>query len=242
MGGPAKMGKTFLLMDLAHELGEGGKMWGTEFEIKEAVTTLYVEQEIGMYEFQRRLKNRYNALGGRVPQNVFVLSKVPGMMLDTARGIEILRREIQAVGAKVVILDPISRFMIGSENDNTQVQVLIRQLDELVGSVPDLSIVMSHHFGKPPASKEAAEDYDPLSAYNFRGASKWFDAPDTLITFQSLPTRGTEWKRMRAGFELRQGPSPAPKSFVVADGGPVHLASHESMQAAVGAVKNPWKR
>jgi hypothetical protein len=85
---------------------------------------------------------------------------------------------------------------------------------------PGMAVVMSHHFGKPPAP-QFREDYDPLSPYNFRGASKWYDAPDTLVTFESLSPHTGEWKRMRAGFKMRQAVEPEPVTLAVLDGGPV---------------------
>lgn len=220
MGGQAKIGKTFLLMDLAHQLAVGGNLWGIpEFSIPSKATPLFVENEIGIDETQRRFINRYTALNEPAPENAFIASKIPDMLLDMAAGAKTLRAMIDKTGANVVILDPISRFMLGSENDNSQVQVLIRQLDEIMRDYPGLSIVLSHHFGKPPAEKFQAEDYDPLSAYNFRGASKWFDAPDTIVTFQSLVTHSGEWKRMRTGFELRRAQSPENKTLAVLEGG-----------------------
>jgi hypothetical protein len=76
--------------------------------------------------------------------------------------------------------------MVGNENDNSDVQKLVRHLKELMvkHADKDLSIVLSHHFGKPPRVTD--DEHDPLSPYNFRGASKWFDMADSLITFQRV--------------------------------------------------------
>ncbi len=243
LSGEAKAGKTFLQIDMANSLGMGGTtLWGIpEFTIPEPVTTLYIENELGEHELQRRLVNRFGQDLEAIPRNVYVESQVPDLMLDTPGGAKTLARLISQTQAKVVILDPISHFMMASENDNSQVQVLIRQLKELiVASGGELSIVLSHHFGKPPAEKFQGEDYDPLSPYNSRGAGKWFDAPDTLITLQKLSPHGTEWKRMKVGFVLRKAQSPEPKTLVVLDGGQVNQT-----RASFGeAVKPPltWGR
>jgi hypothetical protein len=58
------------------------------------------------------------------------------------------------------------------------------------------------------APNEYDENFDPLSPYNFRGSSKFFDAPDTIITFQPIVARPGEWARVRTGWKLRQAPEP----------------------------------
>src|SRR5688500_5402581 len=67
MGGPAKIGKTFLELDLAHSLAVGGPMWGTEYEVKDTAPVLIMEREVGVYELQRRVKVHYKKRGTPPP-------------------------------------------------------------------------------------------------------------------------------------------------------------------------------
>jgi hypothetical protein len=220
MGGAAKIGKTFLLLDLAHNLATGGKLWGmTDYEIAKPVPTIYCEQEVGEMEFQRRVKNRYRALDAAPPENFFYTSRLKDFFLDTNTGQKILANEIASTKAKVAIIDPVSRCMLGNENDNSEVGGLFRRLDELLIDIPDLSIVLAHHFGKPPKNEEDMV-LDTLSPYNFRGASRWFDCPDTLITLQRIDNMPGEWRRLVGAIEMRQGENPEGKlKFAILSGG-----------------------
>ena len=212
MGGGAKIGKTWLLLDLAHNLTVGGKAWGM-FEVPEPVPTLYFEQEVGEMEFQRRVKLKYEALQTEPPENLFYVSRAKGFFLDTSGGQRKLADEVKATGAKVAIVDPVGRCLLGGENDAHEIGNLFRGLDELLVSIPGLSIVLSHHFSKPPREDD---DQDPLSPYRFRGSSKWFDAPDTLCTFIKSQQRPGEWLRVKGRAEVRQGAPPEDGDFTLA--------------------------
>ncbi len=88
--------------------------------------------------------------------------------------------------------------------------------------------MMSHHFSKPVQKPEDARD--PLSAYNFRGSSKWFDAPDTLVTAVRLPAKENEWWRIKTDWTTRQGESPGRLDFVVGDGGRINVVENEALK------------
>ena len=201
LGGYAKIGKTFLLLDLAHNVATGGKLWGTDITVPVPAPVFYFEQEVGEMEFQRRVKMRYDALKIIPPDNLFYESRAKDFFVDTIRGVDHIRKRIKETEAKVIIVDPIGRCLLGDENSNKDIGGLFQHLDGLLHDFPEVSIIMAHHFGKPP--KE--DDADPLSPYNFRGASKWFDAPDTLITFAPMTPHPGEWKRLKCRFEVRQG-------------------------------------
>lgn len=241
MGGAAKIGKTFLLLDLAHQLATGGTLWSTDYKIMMSIRVLYCEQEVGEAEFQRRVKLRYSALGLQPPEELYFTSRLKNFFLDTNEGQRVLAREIEETKAQVVIIDPIGRCLLGSENDNSEVGRLFHRFDELLVSYPGLSLVISHHFGKPPR-EDVDASYDTLSPYNFRGASKWFDAPDSLITFIKMQQRPGEWKRLRSRMELRQGESPEHSmDYVVLPGGIVKPTPQEKMKALQGAGSRDWK-
>jgi hypothetical protein len=75
-----------------------------------------------------------------------------------------------------------------NENDNTEIQKLIHTMHRLQESLVGLetSIVMSHHFQKPP--REKGPGFDPLDYHNFRGASKYTDTADAIVTLDVVKT------------------------------------------------------
>jgi RecA-family ATPase len=242
--GPAKIGKSQLVVDLADTLTRGGVLWGIdEFVVPQAVGTLYLDGELGKYGLHQRVRYRYQSLGYPPAPNLFYLSKPKGLMLDTLAGTEQLAREIAATGARVVIVDPISKFLHGEENSNTDVNRLFQNLNSLVNDINDLSFVLVHHFGKPPRpGSETADDYDPLDPYNARGAAKWYDSVDTLVTIQQqgavLPG---ENRRFRTGWVPRHAPQPEPITLALRDGGVVSRVVEIGRGLPVGKAKM-WGR
>ena len=217
MGGESKIGKSFLSLALAHDVASGTPLWGLEkFVIPAPVPVLYVEAELGPYALQTRIKQRYEALGVDPPEGLFYVSKPRGWLLDTSEGIAKLSGEIAATGARVVIIDPVSRFVLGDENSNTDMNRLFGQFNELMIRYPGLSLVLVHHHRKPWQEDET----DELSPHRFRGASVFFADPDTLVVFKRLPAgRSTEWWRLKVGFEMRQAENPEGIVLAVKKGG-----------------------
>ncbi len=246
LGGPTKIGKTFLLLDMAHSLAAGGKLWGTHVSITEPTTVLYAEQEVGPHGLQNRIRMRYDKLGTKPPEGLFFLCKERGLTLDTPHGREILAREIKATGARVVIIDPISRCMIGEENNNTDVATVFRNLDDLMASFSNLSFVIAHHFGKSPKDPENS-DYDPLDIYNFRGASNFPGMPDALLMLQKLPSSHSgDWWRLNTRWELRQAEDITGMMLAIGEGGIVRSVEHEKPNIRVvgslpAAGRKSWR-
>lgn len=241
MGGQAKIGKTFLLLDLAHNLAVGGDLWRLDYRVVEPVPVLYFEQEVGEDEFQRRVKMRYDRLGIEPPENFFYVSKMKNFMLDTNEGQLRMTKEIRATGAKVVIIDPIGRCLLGDENENGVIGKFFSRLDETIVDNPGLTIILSHHFGKPRRD----EDYDPLDPYNFRGASKFFDAPDSLITISATANHPGDWKRVRGRLRLRQGAEPEEDfEIVIKEGGVVSKSQgvRDILGSPAANVPRGWGR
>lgn len=237
LGGPAKSRKSFLSIDIAHSLATGANVWGVpELSVKERAVALYVEAEIGEQELYRRVKMRYDALQQPPPEGLFYVSKEKNLLVDTGSGIRNLAKYIESSKANVVILDPISRLMIGEENDSNAVGNLFRNLDDLLIDFKehDLSIVIIHHHKKPSTD----ENFDPLSAYNFRGSSRFFDAPDGIISLQPVDARPGEWARLRTGWQLRQAAPPEEEiQLVVLPGGLVIPAPPSAAVVRTGAMK-----
>lgn len=184
IGGLAKVGKTFLLINLIEALTKGGEVWGLrDFCVRNPTRVLYVDQELGRHSLQDRVQKFYKAARTE-PQDAYFISRVPEMELDRPQGRKMLEDCVESCEARVVVIDPVSQTMWGDDSSNRDVRALFHETDILLKKFESegLSIVFCHHFGKPPRRRDDKADHDPGDKYNFRGASKWVDAPDTLVT------------------------------------------------------------
>ena len=208
LGGESKIGKTLLILNILKDLSDARHdLWNIPgFTIEEPVPTLLIDQETGSYEIRKRAEKLW---GGETPApNIFYIDKEP-ISIDTNRGCDALSRLIEECDAKVVALDPVSRCIEGGESSNDDIERLARRLMEIRRRFNGLSFILSHHFGKPP-KYDPNNDYDPLDPNNFRGASKWVNFPDTIVTI--IKTGGKEglWN-LKTGWMFRQG---APRESV----------------------------
>lgn len=234
LGGPAKSRKSFLSIDIAHSLATGSNVWGVDtLAVPEKARTLYVEAEIGEMELYRRVKMRYDTLRQDPPEEIFYVSKEKNLLVDTGSGIKNLAKYIEQAKADVVILDPISRMMLGEENDSNDVGNLFRNIDDLLIDYKGLSVVMIHHHRKPSND----ENFDALSAYNFRGSSRFFDAPDGIISLQPVQARPGEWARLKTGWQLRQAPPPDEEIELAVLPGGLVIPAPQSAAKVGGAMK-----
>jgi len=213
-GGLPKIGKSLIDLEIARSLGTGENLFGhPDFLVPQKARVLYVEKEVGEYGLQERV-NKINKTANRADfaSRLFYVSQDPLLMLDTSEGVKELKARLRETEANVLILDPISNMHAWDENSNTEISRLFHVLEDLRAEFVryDLSVVITHHFSKPPKGQHAAE-HDGLSMDNFRGANKWRAAPDSLITVQRghyMP--GLDWKAWNATmrFELRHGEPP----------------------------------
>jgi AAA domain len=188
MGGEAKIGKTFnIFSGYAKALAFGTPLFNNpDWYVTRECRVLVIEQELGPYILKKRIEKIYEDSPIELFQNnLFYVSKEPKVTLDS--GLSILRDIVDEIQPNVLILDPVSKFHAGNENDNTDMEKVIRGIEELKNRYVhnDLSVILTHHFGKPPIG-DYAKDVDRLSPYSFRGAGKFFDSPDTIHTINRL--------------------------------------------------------
>lgn len=219
VGGEAKIGKTFnIFSGYGKALACQENLYeNPEWIVPQACRVLVIEQELGEYILQKRVQAMYaNSNLAYYADNLWAISKEPELKLDIA--IDKIREQIDKIQPNVLILDPISNFHSGNENAAQEVEFLINQLKKLLREYRelDLSVIFTHHFGKPPAA-QFADDVDRLSPYAFRGSSKWYDAVDTAHTIIKTKTFQrkddneniyTGWQ-MKNRFTLRASECPA---------------------------------
>ena len=212
-GGHAKVGKSVLMMEFAHALMSGDVPFCCpEMFVPAPVRVLIVEQELGEFGLRQRAVKRWNATEiqrlGRRFDNLFYVSKIPELKLDTTMGRRILRDLCDDIKPQVLILDPIGRMHSYDENNAQDMAKMFGALDELQKSQAsqNMALIFSHHFGKP---KDPRAGVDPLNPYEFRGSSKFFDNPDTLITVQRCAelARPHEAWSLKVRFTMRHGES-----------------------------------
>jgi AAA domain len=228
LGGPAKSMKSFLMLDMARSLAEGGNLWGLQdYEIKVPVPTLYIDAEVGHNELRRRLQLRPR------PPLFHYASEEKGMYFDSMPGTMKLKRLIDKTGAKVVIIDPLTRCLMGEESDAKNIGGMFNNIYDLLNERPEMSVVLSYHIRKPSDD----EGYDPLSPYNLRGSAKFFDIPDSLILVCPITKQNGEWARLKTGWTLRQAESPGPIELSITAGGMVKEAQRASAASPLGPTK-----
>ncbi len=207
-GGEAKVGKSFVLLELARALSTGTHPFDCKlFKKVDPVKVLLIEQEVGIYGLQKRAKEIFANENPRVyGDKLFYASKVPDLQLDSKEGREILFDLVEDVRPQVLMLDPLGRMNAYDENSSNQIEQLFTALGQLeyAFSSEHMSIIVSHHFSKPSSDPNSTRDY--LDAYNFRGSSKFKDDPDTLITMAKLKYLAKPYKawQIRMRFDTRQ--------------------------------------
>lgn len=184
-GGAAAIGKSFVLLEISRALATGTRPFDSSlFSVPQKAKVLVIEQELGERELQERSSQtfaRHKPL--QYSENLYYLSKVPEMQLNEAEGAKYLHEAIGKVEPNIVMLDPISMFHHYDENSNSEIGELFRRLEKIKESYAnlDLSFIITHHFRKPSTS--TWNKPDPLSPYNFSGSQRWFNTPDTRVTF-----------------------------------------------------------
>ena len=161
---------------------------------------LLVDQEVGEYGLQKRCRPMLQDLAPTdYASNLMYVTKDPELMLDQAAGIRTLWEYVESAQPNVLILDPVGKMLSESENDAIEVAKVFHTLERLQKDFRHLglSIILSHHFMKPPRTARDREGFDPLDPYNMRGSGKWKDAPDTLVMVSrgdKLPCPHQAWK------------------------------------------------
>lgn len=218
MGGLSKIGKSIIAMEYSRSLMGATPLFGkSSFAVGSPARVLYYEQEVGEFGVQKRLGNVFGDLmrhsPGLLEDRFFVLSKEPEIQLDTEDGIKYIEDDIDRICPNVIIFDPVDALHTGNDNDKQHVGNLIRVTELLREKFRalDLSVILIHHFKKPPDNEKFRENHDWLSPYNFTGSQRWFGAPDTLNTYHRLPGQrggGHESWLLNTRFILRQDECP----------------------------------
>ena len=212
LGGLTGIGKSYITLDLVRALTTATCPWDCpHLTVPEQCRVLYVEQEIGRYGLWDRARRVFERHQPRTYHDrAFFITQDPAYQLDTPEGRKHVCEVQRDVRPHVLVLDPISHFHTSEESDNTAIGKLFQTIAELKQASldDDMSVIIAHHFKKPPNGKVMSQDYDDLSEDNFRGAGKWTSAPDTVTTMAKRGGNKVWWnlhmrfEKMRHGKEL----------------------------------------
>jgi RecA-family ATPase len=211
IGAPPKHFKSMLALNMAYDLAEGGALLGVTkgdgdplWRVKNPLTVLYVEKEIGQYRVRERMERIHGKRGGSLaPYNVHYVckDKAHEFTLDSEYGLGKLRHEIEAKRPDVLVLDPLRKFHEADEDSSTEMVKVFKNLDSLQKEFKFATICV-HHTGK---RSEWRDQGDPES---LRGSSEIFADVDSVIML-SRPVK-TDNHVLRLSFTLRSSEDPKP--------------------------------
>lgn len=188
VGGQAKIGKTFLLLNMIRALVTGEPLFGNPEWVAKPSKVLFVEREVGPYIIGQRVKM---VMGGAPSwavdnEHFQILSQPRGFTLSKSDCMKTLASYADDNGINVVVLDPINKLHHYDENDSSQMLRLVESLEEALDG--KRALIMSHHFGKPLRGQDA-QGQDRLDPYNFRGSSRLIDDVENMMTLVRNPGR-----------------------------------------------------
>lgn len=218
-GGGAKIGKSMLMLSLGRALafGEHRPLGCPFFECNAPQKVLIIEQELKLYGTKVRLDDLYktatSAEREALHENLHIVTGEPKMQVSTEEGRQEIAACVEEIKPAVLFFDPIGKMMTGwDENRAEQMSQLWYHIDCLMkqGESWGMSMIISHHFGKPPRNDKDREGYDGLDPYNFRGSAKFKEDPDTLATVENKGPMSKPWKAwyIHTRWETRQGEPP----------------------------------
>lgn len=182
IGAPPKNYKTFFAMDMALDVSMNEHYLSNFSTIQ--CNVLYVDEENGYATLLRRFKQLGVAKEIKeYPENLFI-SSMKGIKLDdgASNGRGVLSALIEETGAKIVILDSLVRFMVGKEDNASDVRKVFESLKWLMEEY-GVSFVILHHFRKGHKPGDNAMD-------SLRGSGDFAAFADVIVHTWS-PRKGT---------------------------------------------------
>ena len=155
IAGPSKAGKSFLLMELAIAIAEGGTWLG--FPCVQG-KVLYVNLEIDPASCIDRFIRIYDRLGVALPhrENITVWN-LRGHALPLDKLVPILVRRMKDEQFAAVIIDPIYKVITGDENNASDMGAFCNQFDKICTELGAAAIYCHHHSKGAQGGKKAMD-------------------------------------------------------------------------------------
>lgn len=176
--GPSKAGKSFLMIELALAISEGGDWLGYRCH---RGSVLYLNLEVAKNSFMQRLRavnmayGRSNAMSGNL-----VVWNLRGKVLPMDILLKKIERRIEKSGLHfdMIIVDPIYKVLTGDENSNSDMAKFCSYLDKLAFDCQS-TIVFCHHHSKGGQGDKRSMD-------RASGAGVFARDPDAFIDLLPL--------------------------------------------------------
>ncbi len=190
--GASEMGKSLIVLEGSIRLCHGMDFLG--FEVPKPRAVLLVQKENALVSVKYRIRRICEGLDlPHAPENLHLTSVKERFNLAQYSDQERLREHISNTQAEVVILDPLSSFHRGDENDNMGMRAVLDNLTD-ISRLLECAFIVVHHYGKQP---------------EYRGASSIKDWADTLIGYEAQYHIQRIIRKVK--FEkVRNGPKPRP--------------------------------
>jgi len=169
VAGRPKVGKSFIVLELAASIASGRPLFG-QFEV-DRKNVLIISKEDG----QAQLKERIQKLSIDRSLNI-AISTDQGIFFDDDSMLPRILNLVHQCDAQVVIIDSFIRVNRGDENTSKGITLIHRVFKQL--NDEGVSIIFIHHHGKEDA-QHARNGGDSL-----RGSSDIYAMIDTLLTLK----------------------------------------------------------
>lgn len=204
IGGAPKIGKSFLVLNMALDMAAGRPLFNAHypsgkpvFPVYKQNRVLYMENEIGELKLQERFRNLVAANGLDAAElKLFIRSRDMRMRLDTDTGYEFIKGEIQEAKPDVVILDPLTQFHLSDENSSQEMSKVLRAADHFIEDF-GVSIIYIHHTG------HQNPEFPRSGGAKLRGSTAIFGAADAVMLIDRESAASSQQPYYKVTFDLR---------------------------------------
>lgn len=182
VAGETDIGKSLLALEICSSLSTGGPLWG---ELKPTFVAKRIVYILGEH-YSDVVKNLWRVTGLPMSDEVWILGPeqlgVDKWLVQNGRQnpVAIAKLIEWCKGADLVVFDPLSAFLTGTdaENDNIQMRLVLDSMSLVTQTVGASCLVLAHQ-GKPMMGKDGQEH--SRTKYAIRGASAVEDAATNIF-------------------------------------------------------------
>jgi hypothetical protein len=146
LGGPPKVGKTWLSLDLALSVSSGTPCLGVFAVDKPGPALLYLAED-SLHSARARIEGLCQHRGIGLHQADLHFITAPALRLDREQDSRRLHATVQGMRPRLLLLDPFVRLHTQDENDSGAVSTILASLRQLQRNT-DVAIVLVHHTRK----------------------------------------------------------------------------------------------
>lgn len=162
------VGKTTLALSIALAIAGGENFLGfSGFRVKSPGPVLIVSEEDGGGVLGNRLEAMVRGHGWereKILGRIHILAQ-QGVRLDDPAWQEQLLAEVERIGARLVVLDPLAELTLTEEDSNSGIKHVVRFL-RVISSQTGAAVLLLHHFGKRVEGKRQLDRIRGASALN----------------------------------------------------------------------------